>query len=361
MGGRVPATMRGSLPLSADTPSDLDSSPITLSAIREAARALADVAIRTPLHENPDVNERLGGRLLIKGEHAQRTGSFKIRGAFNRIRQMTVAERRCGAITYSSGNHAQGVALAARLFETSALIVMPSDTPQAKVDRTRSLGADVAFFDRDTEDYNDVVAGLKAETGRVTVPPSGDVRVLAGAGTAALELHDQAGEAGALLDAVLVPCGGGGLTAATAFLMRELTPDTAVYAVEPSAFDDTRRSLAAGKRVRNAKGARTVCDAIMTPIPNEQTFEINQSLLAGGLVASDAEVIAAMRFAFEHFKIVVEPGAAVGLAAVLNGGIDIAGRTVAIFTTGGNIDANRYADLMLMKTEPAKDPDGAAS
>lgn len=326
--------------------SDLDTGPITLDAIYEAADALSGVIMRTPLIENLEVNAGLGGRLLIKSEHQQRTGAFKIRGAYNRLRFMSAAEKRRGVITYSSGNHAQGLALAAQLTGTTAMIVMPEDTPSAKIESTKALGADVVTFDRDTANSNDVVSRLKAETHRIIVPPSGDVRVLAGAGTASLELFQQTRDSNVLLDAVLVPCGGGGLTAATAFLMHELSPRTRVYAVEPASFDDTRRSLAAGKRVSNPTGLRTICDAIMTPTPNEHTFEINRQLLAGGLVASDNDVRKAMRFAFDRFKIIVEPGAAVGIAAILNGQIDITGKTVAAFTTGGNVDRKRYCELI---------------
>ncbi|MEQ8326923.1 MAG: threonine/serine dehydratase [Parvibaculum sp.] len=325
---------------------DLDSGAITIDAIYEAAEALSGVVIRTPLLENLDVNARLGGRLLIKAEHEQRTGAFKIRGAYNRLRFMSAAQKKQGAITYSSGNHAQGLALAAQLAGTTALIVMPADTPPAKIESTKALGAEVVTYDRDTTDSNELVARLREETGRIVVPPSGDVRVLAGAGTAALELFQQAQEAGAYLDAVLVPCGGGGLTAATAFLMHELSPKTRVFAVEPELFDDTRRSLEAGKRVSNPIGLRTICDSIMTPTPNAQTFEINRKLLAGGLTASDDDARKAMRFAFETFKTVIEPGAAVGIAAVLNGQIDIRGKTIAAFTTGGNVDPKRYCDLI---------------
>ncbi len=332
-------------------PPDLDTGQITVDAIYDAADALNGVVTRTPLLENPDVNARLGGRLLIKAEHAQRTGAFKIRGAYNRLRFMSAEEKRRGAITYSSGNHAQGLALAARLVGTSAMIVMPSDTPPAKIESTEALGANVVMFDRDLEDSNEVVSRLKDETGRIIVPPSGDVRVLAGAGTASLELFQQAQDAKAVLDAVLVPCGGGGLTAATAFLMHELSPGTQVFAVEPELFDDTRRSLEAGKRVSNPKGRQTICDSIMTPTPNEHTFEINRRLLAGGLTASDDEVRAAMRFVFDAFKNVIEPGAAVAIAAVLNGQIDIKGRTIAVFTTGGNVSSERYCALVNTASE----------
>ena len=325
--------------------------PIGLDDIAIAANALRGVIVRTPLLENADVNERLGGRLLIKAECAQRTGAFKFRGAYNCIRQLTTAERERGAITYSSGNHALGVALAARLLGSSALIVMPSDVPKAKMDAVRSLGCEISTFERDRENSDDVVEQLRAETGRIIVPPSADARVLAGAGTAALELYEQALELNAKLDAVLVPCGGGGLTAATAVAMNALSMWTSVYSVEPTLFDDTRRSLEAGQRIANPVGQRTICDAIMTPIPNTVTFPINQKLLAGGLVASDEEVCLAMRFVYEHYSIVVEPGAAVGIAAVLNGAVDIKGKVAAAFVTGGNVDPSRFCELMNIKAE----------
>jgi threonine dehydratase len=191
-----------------------------------------------------------------------------------------------------------------------------------------------------------VVENLRLETGRTVVPPSADPRVLAGAGTVATEMFEQAAVLGAHPDAVLIPCGGGGLTAATAVVMRALSPKTQVFAVEPELFDDTRRSLTAGKRLGNPKGRHTICDAIMTPIPNDLTFPINRDLLAGGLVASDTDVREAMHFAFEQYSLVVEPGAAVGIAAILNGQIDIKGKVIATVVTGGNIDTVRYCALL---------------
>lgn len=319
---------------------------ITLELIEDAASALEGVAIKTPLLENLDINELLSGRLLIKTENLQRTGAFKIRGAYNRIRQMSDDEKQRGVITYSSGNHAQGVALAANVFGTSALIVMPADAPPAKVSSTEALGAKVTTYDRDTESSDDVVDRIIAETGRIRVPPSGDTRGLAGAGTVALELFHQSKDMNADLDAVLVPCGGGGLTAAMAFTMQQLSPGTAVYAVEPNQFDDTKKSLQVGHRVKNPTGRRTICDAIMTPTPNEQTFEINKELLAGGLSVTDEAVKDAMLFAYHHYKLVIEPGAAVGLAAVLSKEIDITGKTIAIVATGGNIDHARFSTLL---------------
>ncbi|NNE23068.1 MAG: threonine/serine dehydratase [Rhizobiales bacterium] len=324
---------------------------VTAEDAAKAALALRGIVTRTPLLENPDVNKAIGGRLLIKAECAQRTGAFKIRDAYNCIRQLSDAERSRGVITYSSGNHAQGVALAAQLLGTSALIVMPSDVPPGKMEATRALGAETTTFERDGENSDEVVARLANQTGRIVVPPSADHRVLAGSGTVALELHEQAQDLSADPDAVLVPCGGGGLTASTAVVMHALSPKTRVYAVEPELFDDTRRSLMAREPVPNPKGRRTICDAIMTPVPNDVTFPINLDLLSGGLVASDDEVRQAMRFAYEHYKIVVEPGAAVGIAAALNGTIDIKDKVVATIVTGGNIDPARFCTLVNSETK----------
>jgi len=315
---------------------------VSLEDVRRAAPMLRDVVHRTPVLENFEVNAKLGGRLLLKAENFQRTGAFKIRGAYHRISQMSAAERARGAVTYSSGNHALGVARAAQLLGSSALIVMPSDVPEAKMQAVRALGAEIVTFERDTEDSAEIVAALEAETGRIEVPPSAHKQVLAGAGTAALELLEDAG----VLDTVLVPCGGGGLTAATAVVMAEASPQTQIFAAESEFFNDTQRSLKAGQRVPNPKGQRTICDAIMTPIPNAVTFPINQALLAGGVTANDAEVRDAMRFAFEHFKIVTEPGAVVGLAAVLSGRVDIKGRSIATVITGGNVAPVRFAALL---------------
>ncbi len=316
--------------------------PVTLEDIRSAASALAGVVVRTPVLENADVNAMLGGRLLLKAENFQGTGAFKIRGAYNRVLNLTSEERARGTVSYSSGNHALGLARAAQILGSSAIIVMPSDAPSAKIASTRALGAEIVTFDRETERSADVVAQIQVQTGRIEVPPSAHGQVLAGAGTAVLELLEDAGE----LDIILVPCGGGGLTAATAVVMAEVRPQTQVYAVEPALFDDTRRSLVARERLANPAGLRTICDAIMTPIPNDVTFPINLALLAGGVTATDEDVRAAMRFAFEHFKIVTEPGAIIGLAAILNGQVDIKDRTVATVITGGNIDMARFSALI---------------
>ena len=318
----------------------------TLADVKEAA-VLCDQIIQTPLLENPEINSLLSGRLLIKAETAQRTGAFKFRGAYNRIRQMDEAQKKRGVIAYSSGNHAQAAALAAQICGTSALIVMPDDAPLGKIARTRELGGKIITYNRATQVREELAERIQAEGNYVIVPPNEDRRVMAGAGTVALEMLAQTDT----FDAVLVPCGGGGLTAATAIVMQALSPATRVYAVEPELFDDTRRSLDAGERLSNPKGQRTICDAIMTDTPGALTFPINQQLLAGVLTVSDDEVRCAMAFAFEHYKIVVEPGAAVGLAAVLSQKIDIRDKAIGVITTGGNVDAADFCSAINARAE----------
>lgn len=320
--------------------------PPTVDDVHDAKAALAGIAVETPVLENWDVNEKLAGKILIKAETAQRTGSFKFRGAYNRIRQLTESQRDRGVVAYSSGNHAQAVASAARMMGTSALIVMPSDAPSNKLERTRELGAEVITYDRATQTREEVAERVSAERNLVMVPPNEDARVLAGAGTVALELIRQATARQTDLDAVLVPCGGGGLTAATALVFEALSPQTRIFAVEPEQFDDTRRSLEAGQRLANPKGRTTICDAIMTDTPGELTFSINRERLSGVLTVSDDEVRSAMKAGFDQYKIVIEPGAAVGLAAVLHRKIDISGKVFATIATGGNVDAASYCSAI---------------
>ena len=324
----------------------------TIDDIETAALALKGYIVETPLFENNLVNEMLEARLLVKAEMFQKTGSFKFRGAYNRIRLLSDEATQNGVIAYSSGNHAQAVAYAAKLMSTQALIVMPTDAPINKVTGTRKLGAKIITYDRTRETREIVAQKICAERDYVMVPPNEDLRVLAGAGTLALELIKQAKSLGKLPDVVLVPCGGGGLTAATAIAIKALSPSTKVYAVEPELFDDTRRSLEVGKRVANLKGLSTICDAIMTDTPGKLTFSVNRELLSGVLTVSDDDVRTAMKFAFEEFKIVVEPGAAVALAAVLAKKINIEGKTIAVIATGGNVDVTCFSDALRTAKTP---------
>jgi threonine dehydratase len=306
--------------------------------IEQAAQRIAPFAIVTPLLESQALNERVGGRVLIKAEMLQRTGSFKFRGATNRMAQMRPDERARGVVAYSSGNHAQAVALAARLFGTTAVIVMPSDAPRMKIERTRQLGGEIVMYDRLTEDRAAIGNQIATARGLVLVPPYEDPHIIAGQGTLGREVALQASNLGARLDAFLVCCSGGGLTAGCALALQALSPATNVIAVEPEGFDDTARSLAAGHPVRNEPGHRSICDAILADQPGDMTFSINKRLLAGALSVSDDEALRAVRFAFEELKIVVEPGGAVALAAILSGKFDARGKSVGVVCSGGNVD-----------------------
>jgi threonine dehydratase len=314
--------------------------------IRAAARRLDGHAVVTPLLESPLLNARLGGRLLVKAETLQRTGSFKFRGAYNTLAQLDAAQRRGGVVAYSSGNHAQGVAAAAQLLGMPAVIVMPADAPAIKVANTRGYGAEVVLYDRYRESREEIGGRIAGERGAALVPPFDDPRVIAGQGTAGLEIAAQARALGARLDAVIIPCSGGGLVAGCAVALAAECPDVAVYAAEPAGFDDTRRSLAAGERVANDPGAHSICDALLVALPGELTFPINRRLLAGGLAVGDDEVLGAMATAFADLKLVVEPGGAAALAAVLSGKIDVKQRTVAVIASGGNVDAATFAHAL---------------
>lgn len=315
--------------------------------IEKAAERLSGYAVRTPVIESPALNALTGGRVLIKAECLQRTGSFKFRGAWNTISQLDPAIHKAGVVAFSSGNHAQGVAAAAQIKRLPALIVMPADTPAIKQDNTRSYGAEVVTYDRATEDREAIAARYVAERGAVLVPPFEHSDVIAGQGTAGLELAEEAQRLGVKLDDVLVPCSGGGLSAGIALAMEVRSPGTRVHTVEPAGFDDHARSLQSGLRETNARATGSICDALLAPQPGVMTFAINQPRLAEGLVASDAEAADAMRFAFETLKLVLEPGGAVALAAVLRGRLETRGRVIGVIASGGNADAALYAKVLL--------------
>ncbi len=323
----------------------MDKAP-SFADIEAAAARLAGWAVETPLLNPPALDRKLGGRILLKTETLQRTGSFKFRGAFNRISQIPEAERGAGVVAYSSGNHAQGVAAAAALLGVPAAIVMPEDAPAIKLANTRGYGAEVVLYDRYTEDREALAAALAAERGATLVRPYDDPGVIAGQGTCGLEIAQQAAARGFEIDALLVCCGGGGLTAGCALAMAELSPKTQVYTVEPAGFDDTRRSLAEGTRVDNDPAARSFCDALLAPTPGELTFAINRRLLAGGFAVSDQEVRTAMGYAFRTLKLVIEPGGAAALAAVLAGRLETSGKTVALTLSGGNVDPETYREML---------------
>ena len=310
--------------------------------VLDAARQIDGVAVRTPLIESPALNAVVGGRVLMKAENLQIAGAFKFRGAYNRISRLNAEEKRRGVVAFSSGNHAQGVAAAAALVGTPAIIVMPSDSPKVKVEGVIGFGGEVRLYDRWTESREEIGAAIAAERGCVLVPPFDDPFIIEGQGTTALEMMDQAD---APMDQLLCGASGGGLMAGINLVMAERSPETRVLVVEPDAYDDTARSLAAGERVGHPAGPPSICDALMSPMPGVMTWPINRRL-AGALTVSDAEVAEAVRFAFRHLKLVVEPGGAVSLAALLAGKVDGAGRTTGLILSGGNIDPGLYAAII---------------
>jgi threonine dehydratase len=316
---------------------------VTYQDIESAAARLKGMAVETPLIESPALNERLGGRVLIKAETLQRAGAFKFRGAYNKISQLTAEARARGVVACSSGNHAQGVALAASILGAPAVIVMPADAPAMKVANTRGYGAEVVHYDRYTEDREAITSAIAADRGMTIVWPFDDPDIVAGQGTVGLELVGQAGER---LDVVLCPVGGGGLIAGVSTAVKHHWPKTEVWGVEPADFDDTRRSLESGAREQINGEARSMCDALQSPSPGKITFPINQRNLAGVLTVTDAEVAEAMRYAFATLKLVVEPGGAVALAALLAGKLDLSGRSAGIVLSGGNVDPELFARVL---------------
>ena len=322
----------------------LNEREVDVADIEDAAKVLDGHAVLTPLLEFAPLNELTGRRVLVKFEGAQHTGSFKFRGAYNRLARLSVADRAKGVVAWSSGNHAQGVAAAARLVGTPATIVMPSDAPVIKVDNTRELGAEIIFYDRRTQSREEIATALANERGATLVPSFDDPFVIAGQGTIGLEILEQGRAAGADITQVLVNCGGGGLVAGIATAMKARLPAIEIFAVEPDDFNDTMRSLASGVRESVGTSAKSICDALLTPSPGELTFPINLRLLSGGLSVSDEQVRTAMRFAFEKMKLVIEPGGAVSLAALLHGVAPQTSGDCAIVVSGSNVDAATFSE-----------------
>ena len=319
---------------------------ISFDDILNAAQRLAGHAVRTPLLENSALSDKLSRRVLIKFEGAQHTGSFKFRGAFNRISVIEPSARAAGVVAWSSGNHAQGIAAAASMNGLPATIVMPSDAPKIKVNNTRALGADIIFYDRYTESREDIAMALVNERGAILVPSYDDPYIIAGQGTVGLEILQQAEEIGAEVGAAIAPCGGGGLISGIATAIKTQKPDALVYAAEPVGFDTTGRSLASDTPAKNDPDARSICDALQSPYPGSMTLPINKRLLAGGLAVSDEEVRTAVRFAFEKLKLVAEPGGSAGLAAALAGKIPAHDGALAIVISGANVDPDLYCDIL---------------
>jgi len=314
---------------------------VTLEDVQAAAARLAGVAHRTPVLTSHTLDDRVGAHVHLKAECYQRGGAFKFRGAYNKIASLPPESRARGVIAYSSGNHAQAVALSARLLGTSATIVMPADAPPAKLEATRGYGAEVVLYDRWTESREELGAALAAERGLELVKPYDDPLVIAGQGTAVLELLEDVPE----LDVVIAPVSGGGLIAGTATAATSLRPGIRVVGVEPEAGDDTRRSLAAGERIR-IDVPKTIADGLQAQEPGEITFPINQRLVDEMVTVADAELVDAMAFLFDRLKVVAEPSGAAGVAALLTGRLSARGANVGVIVSGGNVGAARFAELV---------------
>jgi threonine dehydratase len=318
-----------------------------IAQIRAAAARAKGHVRQTPLLSAPALDDIAGRRVFAKAEVLQLTGSFKFRGAWSAVSNLPAAERATGVLAFSSGNHAQGVAYAAALHGVQATIIMPADAPQAKIDNTRFYGAEVILYDRKGgEDRNVIGARLQEERGLPLIKPFDNADVIAGQGTCGLEIAQQAREAGIEQAEVLACCGGGGLSAGIALALEADAPQMRLRTVEPEGFDDTARSLAAGEICRNTGPEAGLCDAIVTPAPGQLTFPILNRLAGAGIVVSDDEVRAAMRAAYAHLKLVVEPGGAVALAAALFHGAELEGDTAIVTLSGGNVDPDLFADIL---------------
>ena len=316
----------------------------TFADVQAAASRIAPYAVRTPLVESWQLNALTGGRIFLKLEILQRTGSFKFRGACNRLSMIPESARPKGVVAFSSGNHAQGVAAAAALFGMPALIVMPSDAPRPKIEGTRAFGAEIVEYDRLRDDREAIAARLCAERGAVLVKPFDDAGIIAGQGTVGLEIAAAARHLGIALDDVLVPCSGGGLVSGIALGLSG--SGVRVHSVEPENFDGMKRSLEAGKRVQAPGGKISIADALMAPIPGAVVFEVAKDLLAPGYAISDVELERAVVFAAEKLKLLVEPGGAAALAALLAGRVDARGRCIALVLSGGNADFAAIAEMV---------------
>ena len=309
----------------------------TIDDVRAAAERIKGIAVRTPLIRNDALDAALGARAFVKAENLQRGGAFKMRGATNAIASLSPEVRARGVIAFSSGNHAIAVATAAKLFGVKATIVMPSDAPRIKLDTTRSLGASVVTYDRVNESREQIGARISAESGASLIKPFDDPNVIAGQGTLGLEIAEEVSP-----DIVVVQGSGGGLSAGVALAL----PNAEIFVVEPEGHDDIARTLKAGSIQRNAPGIRSICDGLLTEQMGEITHAIARQRFSGAVAVSDDEVRRAMRFAFRHLKLVLEPSGAAALAAALEGKAPVAGKTVAIIASGGNVDEETFVSAL---------------
>ena len=320
--------------------------PPTFADVEDAALRLQGHARLTPLLRADSLDEAAGGRVFVKAECLQRTGSFKFRGAYNRLCRLSAAERRAGVVAFSSGNHAQGVAAAAALLGIPAAIVMPSDAPAVKLEATRQLGAEIVLHDRFTQSREAIARDLAAARGAVVVPSFDDADVIAGQGTVGLEAARQLQAEDAVADVLICPASGGGLMAGIALAFEAQSPTTALYVAEPEGFEDHRLSLEAGRPTPIRPQRASLCDALLATRPGEITFAINRRRLAGALCVSDDQALAAMAFTFRHLKIVLEPGGAVALAAILYGRLALDGRIALVVASGGNVDVEVFEQAL---------------
>ncbi|UXT82034.1 threonine ammonia-lyase [Agrobacterium tumefaciens] len=317
-----------------------------ISMIEAARQRIGEHAVRTPLLSSHFLDEIAGRKLFVKAECLQRTGSFKFRGGWSAVSGLPADVRARGVIAFSSGNHAQGVALAARLHGVPAVIIMPSDAPKIKIDNTRDYGAEVVLYDRANDDRDAIGDRLSSERGLTLIRPYDEPLVIAGQGTVGLEIAEQGLELGIDATEVLVPCGGGGLTSGISLALAAKAPNYKVRTSEPERFDDVARSLAAGRIERNATTSGSICDAIVTPQPGNITFPIMVGLCGKGIAVTEDEALRAMVLAFNRLKVVVEPGGAVALAAALFHGNELESETVIAVASGGNVDPEIMASAL---------------
>lgn len=319
---------------------------IDIEDIRDAARQIEGVAVRTPLIENMQLNELTGGRVFVKAENLQHTGAFKFRGAYNRLSRLSEEEKARGVLAFSSGNHAQGVARAAQMLGIEATIIMPEDAPALKHEATRGYGAKVVLYDRYNEDREEVASKVAGDSGVTIVPPYNDPHIMAGQGTSALEVVEDLRAQGITPDQVVLCCGGGGLASGCFTAYYDAFPKVQGYAVEPEEFDDVKRSLESGEIQHVDYGARSICDALLTPSPGDLTFPILRDLGVKGLTISDDEARAAVSFIARKMKLVAEPGGAAAVAAILAGKVDTKDKVTACIISGGNVEPDMLADCV---------------
>jgi len=323
-----------------------DPSLPTAADVDTAARRLAGIALHTPLVSSPTLDAMTGGRIFLKAETLQRTGSFKFRGAYNKLAATPREQCAGGVVAFSSGNHAQGVAAAAKLLQMPAVIVMPSDAPRPKRERTKALGAEVVLYDREREDREKIARELADARGAVLVPPYDDALIIAGQGTTGSEIVEDLAALGVTPDIVIVNASGGGLAAGIALAVKARVPSARLFTAEPAGFDDHLRSFRSGQREKNPRVSGSICDALMAQSPGKLTFEINRALIGDGVSATDEEAGRAVAFAFHELKLVVEPGGAVALAALLAGKVDVRGKVAVAVLSGGNVDPELFAKLV---------------